>query len=120
MSIRVKLLIAFEILAAGISIKMAAAYPSHSWFRFTVYLIAVLLSSGFKVAMPKGDGSMTLNFPFILLSLVQFSIGQAIALAALSVFAQCRFKVMRKFTFIQIAFNVANVVTSTTLAWLVF
>jgi hypothetical protein len=120
MSIRVNLLIAFEILAAGISMKMAAAYPSHSWFRFTVYLIAVLLNSGLKVAMPKGHGSMTLNFPFILLSIVQLSIGQAIALAAISVFAQCRFKVLKKFTFIQIAFKVANVVTSTTPARLVF
>ena len=96
MSIRVKLLIAFEIFAAGISIKMAAAYPSHSWFRLAVYLIAVLLSSGLNLTMPKGDGSMTLNFPLILLRIVQFSIGQAIALAAISVVAQCRFKVLKK------------------------
>jgi diguanylate cyclase (GGDEF)-like protein/putative nucleotidyltransferase with HDIG domain len=120
MSIRVKLLIAFELLAAGISIKMAAAYPSHLWLRFTVYLIAVLLSSGLKVYLPKGDGSMSVNFPFILLSIVQFSIGQAIALAAISVFAQCRIKVLKPFTLVQIGFNVANVITSTTLTWLTF
>lgn len=120
MSIRVKLLIAFELLAAGISVKMATAYPSHSWLRFAVYLIAVLLSSGLKVYLPKGDGSMSVNFPFILLSIVQFSIGQAIALAAISVFAQCRFKVLKPFTVVQIGFNVANVITSTTLTWLTF
>jgi diguanylate cyclase (GGDEF)-like protein/putative nucleotidyltransferase with HDIG domain len=120
MSIRVKFLIAFELLAAFVSIKAATAFPSHSWLRFAVYLAAVLLSSGLKVALPKGDGTMTLNFPFILLSIVQFSVGQAIALAAVSVFAQCRVKVLKPFTLIQIAFNVANVVTSTMLTWLTF
>jgi hypothetical protein len=39
---------------------------------------------------------MTLNSPLILLSIVRFSIGQAIALAATSIFAQCRFKVLKK------------------------
>jgi hypothetical protein len=54
MSIRVKLLIAFEILAAGIGIKLVAAYLNHSRLRFTVYVIAVLLSSGRRVTMPDG------------------------------------------------------------------
>ncbi|WP_161570816.1 HD domain-containing phosphohydrolase [Granulicella sibirica] len=88
--------------------------------RFAVYLVAVLLSSGMKVAMPKGDGTMAVNFPFILLGIVQLSPGQAIALAALSVIAQCRIRVIKPFTFVQIAFNVANVITATALATLTF
>lgn len=120
MSIRVKILIAIELVAAVLSMRAAAAYPSHSWGRFLVYLLAVLLSSGLKVALPKGEGTMTVNFPFILLSVVQFSVGQAIALAAASVFAQCRIKVLKPFTLVQIAFNVANVMTSTMVAWFTF
>lgn len=120
MPIRVKLLIAFELLTAGFSFGIAAGLPSHSWGRFAVYLVAVLLSSGLKVALPKGDGTMSLNFPFILLSMVQLSIEQTIAIAAISVFAQCRIKVLKPFTLLQIAFNVANVTTSTMLAWLSF
>src|SRR5664280_1663461 len=88
MPIRVKLLIAFELLTAGFSFGIAAGLPSHSWGRFAVYLVAVLLSSGLKVALPKGDGTMSLNFPFILLSMVPLSIEQTIAIAAISVFAQ--------------------------------
>ena len=120
MSIRVKLLIACELIIAGFSIKLAAAFPSHSWGRFSVYLLAVLLSSGLKVTLPKGDGTMTVNFPFILLSIIQFSPGQALLLAAASVFAQCRIKVLKAFTLIQIIFNVANVVTATVVTWLTF
>ena len=80
----------------------------------------ISLADGMKVAMPKGDGSMSVNFPFILLGIVQLSPEQAIALAALSVFAQCRIKVLKRFSVVQIAFNVANVTVSTALASSIF
>src|ERR1700759_3540546 len=120
MTNRIKLLVALMLLAAGFSIKMAAPVPSHDWVRFCVYLVVVLLSSSLKVAMPKGDRTMSVNFPFILLGIVQLSPGQAIALGALSVLAQCRIKVMKPFTLIQIAFNGANVTVATMVAWLFF
>jgi len=120
MTNRIKLLVALMLLAAGFSIKMAAPVPSHDWIRFCVYLVVVLLSSSLKVAIPNGDRTMSVNFPFILLGIVQLSPEQAIALGALSVFAQCRIKVLKPFTLVQIAFNVANVTVSTMVAWLCF
>src|ERR1700744_1717671 len=120
MTNRIKLLVALMLVAAGFSIKVAAHTPSHDWIRFCVYLAVVLLSSSLKVAIPNGDRTMSVNFPFILLGVVQLSPEQAIALGALSVFAQCRIKVLKPFTFVQIAFNVANVTVSTMVAWLCF
>src|SRR5580698_1535465 len=120
MTNRIKLLVAVMLIAAGFSVKLAAQFPSHDWIRFSVYLAAVLLSSSLKVAMPKGDRTMSVNFPFILLGIVQLSPEQAIALGALSVFAQCRIKVVKPFTLVQIAFNVATVTVSTMAAWLCF
>lgn len=117
---RVRLLIALMLVAAGVSVRLGVTTPGHSWIRFGVYLAAVLLSSGLKVSLPKGDGTMSVNFPFILLSIVQLSMGQAMAIAAISVFAQCRFKVLKRFTIVQTAFNVANVVVTTALAWFTF
>src|SRR5580698_9304628 len=113
MAIRVKLFIGVILLLAGFSVIWATSVPSHNWVHFYVYLVVVLLSSGMKVAMPKGDGTMSVNFPFIFLALVELSPAQAVALACLSVFAQCRFKVLKPFTFVQIAFNLANVANST-------
>lgn len=120
MSVRVRILIGSVLLLAGFSCRVAWGVPSHNWMHFCVYLVAVLLSSGLKVVMPRGDGTMSVNFPFILLAVVQLSPAQAIALACLSVFAQCRIKVIKPFTFVQIAFNVANVANSTMAAWLTF
>jgi diguanylate cyclase (GGDEF)-like protein/putative nucleotidyltransferase with HDIG domain len=117
---KVKVAIALMLVMAGVSLKWACAFPCHDWLRFLVYLAAILVSSGLKVAMPKGDGTMSVNFPFILLGMVQLAPEQAIALAALSVFAQCRIKVLKPFTFVQIAFNVANVIVSTAFACATF
>ena len=113
---RVKMLIVVIFAAAAWSVRWSASFPSHHWIRFFVYLAAVLLSSSLKVAMPRRDGTMSVNFPFILLGIIQFSPGQAMALAALSVAAQCRIKVVKTFTFVQIAFNIANVMVSTAIA----
>jgi diguanylate cyclase (GGDEF)-like protein/putative nucleotidyltransferase with HDIG domain len=120
MALRVKILIALMLVLAASAVRWSAEYPAHTWLRFAVYLVAVMLSSGMKVAMPKGDGTASVNFPFILLGIVQLSPGQTIAMAALSVLAQCRFKVIKSFTLVQIAFNVANTMTATAVAWATF
>lgn len=115
MRLRVKALVSVVVAGAAISLFLVPGHPSGDWVHFAVYLAAVLLSSGMKVEMPKSDGTMSVNYPFILLGLVEFSPLQAVALAAASVIAQCRFG--RSFRFIQVLFNVANVTTSTVLAW---
>ncbi len=121
MPVRVKLVIALILSLGAWSIRLAAhSSPTHSWIRFSVYLAAILLSSGLKVAMPRGDGTLSVNFPFILLGIIQLSPAEALALAALSVFAQCRIRVLKAFTLVQISFNVANTVTSTMFAALTF
>ncbi|HEY0307093.1 MAG TPA: HD domain-containing phosphohydrolase [Acidobacteriaceae bacterium] len=120
MPVRVKVLIALMIASAAWGVRWASGSPSHDWVRFGVYLVAVLLSSGLKVAMPTGDGTMSVNFPFILLGILELSPEQAVALAAISVFAQCRVQVLKPFTVVQIAFNVGNVVAATAVACYVY
>jgi putative nucleotidyltransferase with HDIG domain len=116
MKLQTKLLVCAVVAGAAVSLYSAQGHPQRQWLHFFIYLIAVLLSSGMKVAMPKSDGTASVNIPFILLGIVQLSPLQAVALAVASVIAQCRFKVVKAFTLIQILFNVANVITATVLA----
>ncbi len=95
-------------------------HPHQQWIHFSIYLTAILLSSGMKVTLTKSDGTMSVNFPFIFLGILQLSPLQAVCLAVCSVAAQCRIKVRQPFTVVQILFNVANVTTATALAWLTF
>jgi diguanylate cyclase (GGDEF)-like protein/putative nucleotidyltransferase with HDIG domain len=99
---------------------LAARLSNPSWLEFAVLLSAVLLSSGFKVALPRGDGTMSLNFPFILLGIVQLSPLQAILIAALSAAAQCRIRVTKLFSAVQTAFNIANAMCATAAASLTY
>lgn len=70
--------------------------------------------------MLKSDGTMSVNFPFILLGMIGLSPAEVVGLSVCSVVAQCKFDVARPFTLLQIAFNIANVTTSTVLATLAF
>ena len=116
MPTRTKLLIVSVILSACCALTWAAGFKADSWMRFCVFLAVILLSSGLKVILPQGDGSMSLNFPFILLAVVELSPMQAMLLAAISVAAQCRLRVKKLFTAVQIVFNIANSVSATAVA----
>lgn len=117
---KIKLLILATLLVSFGATVRAARTPNHDWLQFTTFLAAILLSSGLKVALPAGEGSMSLNFPFVLLAIVQLSPIQAIVLAALSVAAQCRIRVKKLFTAVQIAFNIASTVCSTAAAFFTY
>ncbi len=117
MTPRAKGLVCVVVAWAIASLVLAHGHPAEKWVHFFVYLAAILLSSGMKIAMPRSNGTMCVNFPFILLGIVELSPYQAVALAVCSVIAQCRFRVIRPFTAVQILFNLANVVISTVLAW---
>ena len=115
MTLRMKALVCVVVLGAVLNFYLVPHYPAAQWLHFFVYLFVILLSSGMKVGLPKSDATMSVDFPFILLGVLQLSPLQVSALAACSVFAQCRIKVLKAFTFVQIVFNLANVTTSTLL-----
>ena len=116
MTLRAKALVSAVAAGAVLCLYSIRGYPAQQWLHFWVYLVAILLSSRMKVAMSKSNGTMSVNFPFILLGILELSPMQAVCLAACSVIAQCRIKVIRSFTPVQILFNVANVITATVLA----
>lgn len=120
MPVRTVLLVWFMIGSAVVSTAWTVQFPSHSWLQFAVFLTAILLSSGLKVALPRGDGTMSLNFPFLLLAIVQLSPTQAILLAAISTAAQCRVRVVKLFTALQMAFNIASAICATAAALLTY
>ncbi len=117
MTLRMKALVCVVVFGGVLNFYLVVHYPTDQWLHFFVYLFVVLLSSGMKVGLPKSDATMSVDFLFILLGILQLSPVQVSALAACSVFAQCRIKVLKTFTLVQIVFNLANVITATLLTW---
>jgi putative nucleotidyltransferase with HDIG domain len=116
MTRRARALVCVVVAGAVASLYSVHAQPGRRWLELAVYLVAILVSSNMKVPMPKSNGTMSVNFPFTLLGIVQLAPGQAVLLAVASVIAQCRIKVVKTFTLVQILFNIANVTTATALA----
>ena len=98
MAFRTKLQILVTITSAVVLTIWAGYHSAGGWLQFWIFLGAILLSSGFKVALPRGDGSMSLNFPFLLLAVVQLSPLQLLIITGVSVAAQCRVRVTKIFT----------------------
>ncbi len=98
--------------AALLAAFAGAHFQSQHWLFFGGYLLAVLLSSGMKVCLLGSDSTMSANFPILLLAVVQLSPLQVMGLAAISVFAQCKFRVQKLFSLVQIGFNIANAVNA--------
>jgi putative nucleotidyltransferase with HDIG domain len=116
MTRRAKALVCVVMAGAVASLYSVHATPGRRWLELVVYLVAILISSNMKVPMPKSNGTMSVNFPFILLGIMQLAPAQAVLLAVASVIALCRVKVVKAFTLMQILFNIANVTTATALA----
>jgi diguanylate cyclase (GGDEF)-like protein/putative nucleotidyltransferase with HDIG domain len=104
-----------SLVAFGLSMRV----PFHDWPHFLVYLCLVIIASRLGIRMPGGESSISINFPFILLTLMSGSPCEAMLIAGASVLTQCVYNA-RRFTSQQILFNVANTIVATGAAWLVY
>lgn len=75
--------------------------------RFFVYLAASLLSASMKVSLPGVTGTMSVNFFFILVGIVEFSLPETMAFTFCGILLQCVWNVKRRPATIQMAFNLA-------------
>src|SRR5947209_16195913 len=65
--------------------QFSSAVPLQFW----LYFLATLLTSGLKVRLPVVFATISVNFLFILVGIVQFSLPEAMMLGAGGIFVQC-------------------------------
>ncbi len=93
--------------------------PLLSPAKFLCYLMAALVASGLKVGLPGINGAMSVNLIVILISLVELSPGETLALGCASAVLQT-FWHQRRIEPVHAAFNLAQIAISIELAHLVF
>ena len=92
-----------------------AHWSSHDPAQFVSYLAIAIIASRLKVKLPGIAGTMSVNFLFILLGVVELSLGETLLIGCAATLAQCLFADRpRGF---QVAFNVASVSMATALAF---
>src|SRR5262245_52303014 len=87
-------------------------------FKFVSYLVVAVLASRLKVNLPGITGTMSVNFLFILLGVLELSFTETLILGAIAMLAQCMYPTRPRA--MQVTFNVCAGSISTALAYVVF
>jgi diguanylate cyclase (GGDEF)-like protein/putative nucleotidyltransferase with HDIG domain len=79
--------------------------------RFLCYLAIGILASGLKVQLPGIDGTMSVNFLFILLGILELSLGETLLIGCSAALVQCVWRA-RQASFAKVAFNVFSMMAN--------
>jgi len=85
--------------------------------KFVCYLIAALLASPLKVGLPGVEGTLSVNFLFTLLGILELSLPETLAIGVASTLAQFYWKPARQIKAIQLIFNLSQVTVSGAIAF---
>jgi len=113
---RAKLFVALTA-AIGVGVLAAAMahWQSHDSLRFACYLVLAVLASRLKVQLPGIDGTMSVNFLFVLLGILQLSLPETLIIGCSASVVQCLWRPRERPQLVKVAFNVfgmmANAVT---------
>ena len=116
-SIYIAVVIALGFLAFATEIvRFGSADPLQFW----LYFIVTILASGLKVRLPMVFATLSVNFVFILVGIVQFSLPEALAIAAAGIFVQCLWRAKANPNPVKIAFSVASICAAVLVAHRIF
>jgi len=119
MSAIAKLFITLVVLTGLGTLTYAAIHQSSKNIaEFICYLGIAILASRLKVNLPGITGTLSVNFLFILIGVLELSYTETLILGALSMVAQCLFPDRPRA--IQLTFNVCAGCISTTLAYITY
>ena len=74
--------------------------------RFACYLIIAVLASGLKIQIPGLDGTMSVNFLFILLGVLELSLPETLLIGCTATLVQCFWQARQKIVAAKVVFNV--------------
>src|SRR5579862_8880558 len=119
LSIPARLFIALVVIAGlGTLIYGGIHQSSRNIAEFICYLGIAVLASRMKVNLPGIAGTLSVNFLFVLIGVLELSFTETLILGAIAMLAQCVYPYRAKA--LQVAFNVCACSVSTTLAYLAF
>ena len=114
MPTKVKLYV-WTIVAAGAAVALAAgrAWSSRNPSALLLFLALALLASFVKLRLPGMPGTYSMNFLFILAGVCVLSLPETILIGVTGAVAQSLWHARKRPTFLQIAFNMANLALTT-------
>src|SRR5437764_15068294 len=85
--------------------------------KFGCYLIAALFASSLKVTLPGIEGTLSVNFLFTLLGILELSLPETLCIGLVSTLAQFYWRPVRRHKPVQLLFNLSQVTVSSAAAY---
>jgi diguanylate cyclase (GGDEF)-like protein/putative nucleotidyltransferase with HDIG domain len=117
-STKAKIFIGLVILSGSfVLISGLSHWSSHNWLRYACYFATALVASRLRVILPGINGTMSVNFLFILLGIVELTFPETLAMACSATVVQCLWNVKNPVKPVQALFNVSSMATAVALAY---
>jgi putative nucleotidyltransferase with HDIG domain len=115
---RASVFIALMALAALGSFALAFTHwQSSEPLKFFCYLVAALLASSLKVSLPGIEGTLSVNFLFTLLGILELGLPETLLIGLAATLAQFYWRPARRPKLIQLVFNLSQVAVSSAAAY---
>jgi len=85
--------------------------------KFICYVIAAALASSLKVSLPGIEGTLSVNFLFTLLGILELSLPETLVIGLASTLAQFYWRPARQLKLVQLIFNLSQVTVSSAVAY---
>ncbi len=100
---------AVVLLGAAVMITELAHWQSEDLIRFLCYFALAIFASRLKVSLPGITGALSVLFIFILFSIVELSLPEALLLGCASILVQCLSNYRQRPKWHQVLFNVGSI-----------
>jgi diguanylate cyclase (GGDEF)-like protein/putative nucleotidyltransferase with HDIG domain len=115
---------AFVILTATLGVLVLNHARSH-WrpedsLPYLFYLVGAVLTSRLKVRLPGITGTMSVNFFFILIGILELDLAQVLAITCAGTFGQMLWRAERKPRPLELVFNPSSVILASYAGWAVY
>jgi diguanylate cyclase (GGDEF)-like protein/putative nucleotidyltransferase with HDIG domain len=115
---KAKMFISMVALSATCCFVFAAMHwQSRDPLHFLCYLAIAILASVLKITLPGIDGTMSVNFLFILLGLMEMSLGETLVLGGIAALVQSYWKATKRPQLVHIIFNISQLTVATSAAY---
>jgi len=119
MSLSARLYVGIIVVLGSSVLVVGAMHPvSHQFAKFLCYLVVAVAASRLKVNLPGITGTMSVNFLFILLGILELSFAETLALGCAAILTQCFYRDRPRA--VQVIFNTCATSFAIALAFCVY
>jgi diguanylate cyclase (GGDEF)-like protein/putative nucleotidyltransferase with HDIG domain len=115
LSIQTKAFVGITALVGAVVLGFSLSHwQSQDLTRFVCYLVVAILASGLKVQLPGIDGTMSVNFLFILLGVLELSLPETLVIGCTASLAQSVWQLRGRLDPVKVLFNVCGMMANAT------